>query len=758
MCVSPQSDMGQNQDKLEGGEQAPGEGSQETQPSPDSEGASHQTGDVMEGGNSGEEEAGNTGENSGEPDVQDLEGSPGQEPTTPSGEKHINLWVSPLTAREVRQGGAAGREGGGGEGGRTAALVPQETHKNQKSSARIEERARGYKLYNQYKNWETETEVEHHTSSRIKMEYQDEGAFPQEDVQDGNLSGDTSYEKHGVAFTSGEANSLGHHEEDSVKVKMSRRRPHAGSGMSTSEQRDQKGSIMAVAVDEDTEHCVGTVGRLSERKGPPPAQAQHPLKNSLQKESLSDMSDTIHYRPPENNPREEIPQCEVKPVFNDRSSKEPPAIDTDERESAKPNLQIDTSETTANHKNSETQPASPTEPSSILERLLKRNRKETTPPTPAESQADKKEEDTVDDSATRILDDAAAETDELDQSGVNAPSSVCDMKEMKQKPPKENTEAKENHIKGSGMTHSDTVDTSGGHCSQPGVIGDTTSESTLTNSHYSTADSQSSKNMDLTDASVNEEMEEKPNISPCKDLPAENLLAAVSHESGSCEVSGVIAEEFAPSSVSHEKSPPTNSDGQIADSCHLLSTERRDTSPSRAPPQGRSDSESKADPQSSGPACSKDPSVGTEKVKDPTQDAAAPAVDAAPARSEEGRQPTAGIKQDPPMTLNTDNVTPSQPEKKPVTDSDDSITVRNRSQSTSSRSRPVSELIKESIQLHEKLQHQERPKPAEVKCEESGQSVKVAQMKAAFDSPTKSPDKGIERKPSMRKGKSEISL
>lgn len=73
------------------------------------------------------------------------------------------------------------------------------------------------------------------------------------------------------------------------------------------------------------------------------------------------------------------------------------------------------------------------------------------------------------------------------------------------------------------------------------------------------------------------------------------------------------------------------------------------------------------------------------------------------------------------------------------------------------KGKPVSDLIKETIQLHEKMK--EWTKPAEAKADvvlDSAQSVKVAQMKAAFDSPKKSADKGLEKKPSVRKGKTQI--
>ncbi|XP_066511873.1 coronin-1C-A isoform X1 [Hoplias malabaricus] len=79
------------------------------------------------------------------------------------------------------------------------------------------------------------------------------------------------------------------------------------------------------------------------------------------------------------------------------------------------------------------------------------------------------------------------------------------------------------------------------------------------------------------------------------------------------------------------------------------------------------------------------------------------------------------------------------------------VTVREKTQNAS-KGRPVSDLIKETIQLHEKMR--EWTKPAEPKADvalDPAQSVKVAQMKAAFDTPKKSPDKGLERKSSTRK-------
>ncbi|XP_077456876.1 uncharacterized protein LOC144074355 [Stigmatopora argus] len=101
-------------------------------------------------------------------------------------------------------------------------------------------------------------------------------------------------------------------------------------------------------------------------------------------------------------------------------------------------------------------------------------------------------------------------------------------------------------------------------------------------------------------------------------------------------------------------------------------------------------------------------------------------------------------------TANKETETHRQHELKSAKESDDSVLFREISPDPA-RSRPVSDLVKENIQLHEKRLHQDWSKPTGVKCDEQGQSVKVAQMKATFDSPQKSPDKALERKPSTRK-------
>ncbi|XP_061134211.1 coronin-1C-A-like isoform X1 [Syngnathus typhle] len=101
-------------------------------------------------------------------------------------------------------------------------------------------------------------------------------------------------------------------------------------------------------------------------------------------------------------------------------------------------------------------------------------------------------------------------------------------------------------------------------------------------------------------------------------------------------------------------------------------------------------------------------------------------------------------------TTSKETETTEQPDKKSARENDDSVLMREKSPDIA-RTRPVSDLIKENIQLHEKLRHQDWAKTSEVKSDEHNQSVKVAQMKATFDSPHKSPEKLIERKPSVRK-------
>lgn len=737
----PQISMGQNQDKLEGEEQALCEGLEETRLYPDLGGAGSLTGDVIEGGSSCEEEAGITRKNSGEPDTEDLDGSPCQEATTPSNEKRINLCTSSsFVAKEVRQGGAAGKEGG--VGGRTAPVVLQETYTNQRSSAKTEERTRAYKLFNQIKGEERLAEEVLQTSSKIKMEYQDDGTVPHEEIQE-----EISHEKPGLG-TSEDVNTLDNSGEGSVRT--SQRGAHPGGSELLSVQIQ---TIIAEVENEDTELTAGTVWSLRERKEPPPAQPLHPLKNSQQKESLLDMSDAIHYRKENNN-------NEVRPVLSEYSLAKAKVTDADiQKESVRPYLQTYGAEAATHREmdsDSASNPALSIEPSSILEKLLKRNKKEANPDISKikEVNIDSKEsrDVLVELNANSVSAATELSGDGLDHSGCDTKGILPSFADSKA-----NLITKDDHIKGMHMKQ--THVTSDGLCFQPG---NNICENPLTKPHNSRAGCQSSGMNIHTVSSLNSKMEVKPDECPSKTLFSDNLqlTSADSSERASCEVSGVITEGSAPTSVSDTKTPPTQSDGGIAYSSQSVIAEETNTSTMRSPPQIQSDSDCRPDPELSGSERAESHSVSIKKVEDSTEDTDAVVVDDGSAlvagrtvMPEESRQVTTSMKKDPQIRLNTETQPdPDQLDKNPGKEKDDNVSRRDKSQ-TAPKSRPVSDLIKETIQLHEKLQHQERPKPAEVKTEEQCQSVKVAQMKAAFDSAQKSPDKAIERKPSVRKGK-----
>lgn len=666
--------MGQNQDKLDGGEQVNNDGQEE----PRTNSNSGSTGDFMEGGSACEAEAGNIRENTVQPDIQELEGSPSLE--------NINSWVRPFAARDVRQGGVAGRDGGeGGEGGRATLLDSGETEVNQMSSARVEERAKAYKLYNQIKREEKSKKDKLHGPPKTEME-SSQGHSPHRGIQDEHISEGLSYGACGHAFTLEDANM----EEDHAMLKMSRCGAQRGRELLSSIQHDQNDTVVADITDGDIKLCAGTEDRLRGKKGPPTAQSLHPLKNTQKKESLSDMSDTIQHRPEkkaaENNTKEETLVCEVKPVLNDCSPTRPKTLDTDhQKESVRPYLKMGTVEVTTSQK-TDSNPESPAEPSSILKKLLMRNKNQTSEGLSEIREVDINEEDIANDTAQRIVDSADTELspDKIDQA-VNTPLSACTVKGLNKKSVKGNAE--DHHLKSQ----------------------------------------------------------------------VDNIHAAVLHERVLCEASDVIIEKSSSSTVS-DPQLPAKSDGQLVDSCNLLNTEKTDTTPHLQT------SKSNTNQNIFDSICSDNQSLRNMKVKNFPEDTAVPTVDAGSLSvpddtgiSMESHQVTANVKQGLYMTPHRENVMPDETSKNLDKESDDSVSQRDKSQDIP-KSRPVSELIKETIQLHKKLQHQEWAKPAEVRPEEQGQSVKVAQMKAAFDSVQKSPDNLTKRKPSVRKGKVNIQV
>lgn len=747
--------MGQNQVKQEGGEPAESEGLEDARPNPDSGDVVSPTGDVMEGGGFCEAEVekdGRTRKNSGEPDAQGLDRSPGQELTTPSSEKHINLWISPSAAREVRQGGAAEKEERGGEeGGRTTPPVPRETDKNLKSSEKTEERANMFKPFKEVKTGKKEEGEELHKSSKVKMENKEEVTILQGEKQEENSSAGVLNERFDIPFDSKNAQ-LFISEEEPEKVKISRSGAHAGRELLRSAKSDHNDTM----VDEDIKLCAGTVGRLTERKGPPTAQRQrHPLENSVQKESLLDMRDTIQGGPPkkktEINTKEEMPTCEVRPVLDDYSLTKAKVTD-DQRRPVKPHQVLDTTEESASQSpelDQASNPASPNEPSSILEKLLKRNRKDAVPDLSEMKEVFINDKDTLDGTTKMMVHSAATElsADQIHHSDMITPLSARDIKEL------ENIQAKKLHIEDLDLKQADPSNsaTSDILCFQPGMIGNTVSLSSLTASHHSTADC--SDKINSTDDKLTKEVEIKVNVSPSENPPSEHLQLSVSHEKASVDQSYLITEEPVSLSVSSAKSPLTIRD----DSGHLHTSEITDNNTAGVPLQVESDSSSKAEQESSDYTSSEAQPVRMRREEDSPKDTVqavetGSVLDKAATAIPEEKYQVYEVKQDPHTTPNKENTMPEQPVAKPTDERGDAVVKRNKSQSTP-RTRPVSDLIKESVQLHEKLQHQDWLRSAEVKCDDQGQSVKVAQMKAAFDSAQKSPEKAIERKPSMRKGK-----
>lgn len=621
--------MGQNQEKLDGGEQVLGAAPEETSPEPDSGSA----GDVMEGGSSCEAGAGNGGEKRGELDAQDPDGSNSQE--------NAQLWVRPFPVSEVRQGGAAGmagREGGGEEGGEGGwANETDLPEKNPKCSPALEETARAYKLHNQKERKSAEGELHR---SKAKMEGT-EGWSTREEIRDEAFSA-AAHERRHHALTSGDTKALANTDEDQAALKTSGSGAQAGRELLSSVQQDDGDAIVAGMAAGDITLSLGTVGRLSKRKDPPTAQSLHPLKNSEKKEPLSDMSDTIHSRPANGtteNTKEGTLASEAK---SDGSPARPNIWDRRQAEATNEKL----------HSNSAASPTLNSEPSSILEKLLMRNKKQKILPDIRE--ADTNEPDSVDDGAQRTVDTAASEPagTATHQSNINTLVSSWNKTSMDEDPHEGKAADQDQHIKGLDIKEPDT-------CHSSPVL------------HFQTAAGSKCENS-LTNPNCARAQSSKDNESASSaadlKLPAKGDEQRVPAEKSSC----------------------------------------------KAVLRKKSDNESNSD------------QTGAVKTD---------------------------VAQESHVMQQIGNIASDQPSENLVERNED----KNDSQYLP-KSRPVSELIKETVQLHEKLLHQEWSKPAEVKVDEQGQSVKVAQMKAAFDLVQKSPDKSLERKPSVRKGKANILL
>ncbi|KAK5604522.1 hypothetical protein CRENBAI_015858 [Crenichthys baileyi] len=715
--------MGQNQDKTEGGEQVLDEELEETKLCRDFGGLDTQSGEITEGEDSCEEE---NGKKSDEPECYHLNESPSYEPTITSIETHIQLYESQYAAREVRQGGAAEKEGGGeqGGGGWTSPLSPHETEKNLKSTSGTHRLKTTHKLSKINKN-KRKTVEQLQVSTKIRMEHQAEETSPQ---------------KHD---SSEDACSFGHSEQDSMMLKPCTYGTHRGSESLL--VQDLNEIMMAEAGNEDIKLRTETVGYLTERKEPPPVQDPHPLENSLQKESFLHMSDTIQGGTPKEKTKMNGKEVTPKHGLGDSSARQKVTdVCMYDLETEMQHSHPDTAEANeAIASESAPNAALHSEPSSILEKLLKRNKTEATP-----SLAKIKDvyidttEDLVD--AEMILNSTSAAATALNNRS-NQPEGDTQITQSKQPEPNPPSKDSHNEIRDVEQTVVAQRSTSVSPCFQSAASGNATCESLLTESHYPR-----DKNIYSTDDSVKADAKIRSNTGLSESMSSNGSQSAVSHETTSCELSGVIVEQSKPSSA---ESTPRESGGQIANSSQILDVDKTDSDIIGKPSSIKSETSNKTSGSDGADALS----GGRRVVKQGPEDATAPPVDTcAPlvldglVITQESSQITTSTQLDL-QSLNSEHAQAEGTDVKHFSERD-SVSMRDKSQ-CSPKPRPVSDLIKETIQLHEKLQHHDRPKPAEVKsADDQAQSVKVAQMKAAFDSAQKFPDKAVERKPSVRRG------
>ncbi|XP_035999453.1 uncharacterized protein LOC118564722 [Fundulus heteroclitus] len=694
--------MGQNQDKTEGGEPVPDEQLEETKLCSELGGLGTRSGEITEKESSCEED---DGKKSDEPECYHLNENPSYEPTITSIER---LCESQHTAREVRQGGAAEKEGGGEqvEGGWTPPLSPHETERNPVSTSGTDRRKATHKL-SRINKTRRKTAEQLRASTKTRMEHQAEETPPQKDDN------------------SEDASSFGHSEHDPVMLKTCAYGAHTGSGPLL--VQDLNEIMMAGAGNEDTKLRTGTVGYLTERKEPPPARPPHPLENRLQKESLLHMSDTIQGGTPEEKTEINEKEVALKYGLGDCSSAGPKVTDVCEMETE---MQHSYADHTAMALEPAPTAASDLEPSSILEKLLKRNKTEATP-----SLAKIKEvytetrQDLVD--AEQIVESASAAPLSSEN---DPPEGDTEMTPSQQ--PKPNPASKDSHGENGEVKQTTAVQnpTSDSLCVQPA-----TCERLLTEPRRPRA-----ANINSADDWVKADAEIRSDTGPPESLSSNSSQSAVSHKTTSCEQRGVIAGESKPSSA---ESTPTESGGQIENSSRILSEEKADSDMVGKPSSIKTETNNKTSVTDGAGALQ----GGGQVARELPEDAAAPPADAAATLVADGGVISQGRSTQPEVRrLHSEKAQAEGSDVQPYSEKD-SVSMRDKSQSPP-RPRPVSDLIKETIQLHEKLQHHDRPKPAEVKCaDEQAQSVKVAQMKAAFDSVQKSPDKAVERKPSVRR-------
>lgn len=581
--------MGQNQEKMDGGEQVLAE----SRPSSESGGGGgDHTGDVMEGRcphereEEEEVEGGNNGQYSGDQDTVN------EEPTTPCSQE--KLWVSLSAAREVRPEGRWNEvEEGGGAGGRANRLAPQ-------SAPRQEGRDAAFKSRSQSTREEKSVEEPLRRTPRSMMKE----VIPQQEVQEE----EEEESEAGVMHRVREDENLHSDTAEELEKEMVRRRRFCASPG----QAYQRGADMVASGDSGP--LTGTLDLLTEKKELPPNTSPHPSKNSLQKESQSELKDRVHSKAPSQTNLSLTEEETLKLLLHDCSPTRSKAL--------RPCLQMEVAGGTTDGPLGSGLPVSgpgaPSEPSSILEKLLQRNKKQTNTANSEIQDVDQHRESASNNALKQLCDGAAPEV----------PPSRTDL---------------------------------------------------------------------------------------CVTF---NRVTAAKYGSSSEE------ESPGPSATHDRKITPARGDGQ---SSHNLPN-----SPDGGTP-----------PQQPGISSV----TGTDSTR--TEDRGRRST------SKEHQQIVDQVEQDPPSTHHEEDLEP--PTIRAGEESSDRVKMRDQSHHNRPRSRPVSQLIKETIQLHEKLQQQERARPAvDTRSEDQNQSVKVAQMKAAFDCAQKSPERNLERKPSVRKGKTVV--
>ncbi|KAM9548053.1 uncharacterized protein ACWYII_037530 isoform 2-T3 [Salvelinus alpinus] len=854
--------MGQNQDKVEGDKQASGGEAEERGPCIDLGDASGDTGGAMEGGTP-REEAGNAGEDPGKAAAENLDEGPGREPITPSAEKNLSTQkrVSPSTEGEMREEGA-----GGEEGGRTVLLTPQDPDNSQSPESHTQSKEKARIPRQSTQNVRDKEKKEGKTA---KMYRRDERTAPHQKNQEENLCSalgevtgqmyNTAVEKTDATVSMGEA-TMEYKKEGSVEVGK------GGTNTGTTDNVEQEGGRKKLPVqkdqemkngtseaveDEDTKCTDGAVGGLRELTGPYKTKHQSSLKKTKGKKCLSVVGGTLNHDHPTVG--------KVKP--HDDENKGDIEKENKASEAARCDISFQSGRND-NHKQSELDRAgSPTidppnqgdkedlpmvpvvGPSSILEKLLKRNKNEASPDLSKVRKVVSVSRDQSDDHDQLKTSETKPYPQGVETGAISTPISA--VKETKPKPAVKETTPKHVVMKTTPKSSADVAKTAPLDKNIPELQCDVEEETmlssssvcaterppgaevntkpcheedhpqSLTKSEQAGKTAQDSTDIICLPASLleTESVTEREvgtstpmDEADCKgsEQDSATIVSSPQNEEKTMENtrptetqspessqsppvegtpssrSDVIAEKPASSSVSEvitESTESTSCNKEDDQTTEPLPLHKMDESPSTIPvteippSQTENITAGKTTPSLCTSEALHDDSMEEAKTnKDPRQITDIPVVviEATPASvgtgmalSEESQGSMDETLQSQNETLKTEPVSQQVTERttavhydeKSTQDNDETASECDKHQDTP-KSRPVSELIKENILLQEKLKHPDLTKPLAAKPDwvsEQAQSVKVAQMLAAFDFPKKSPEKALERKPSVRK-------